>query len=67
VRDLETVLESWNRAHPQTVAVTADLFDSDSRVRQHVLSALEQGARGDALGQPLPAELDEASIPRSTI
>ena len=62
VRDLETVLESWeDRAHPQTVAVAADLFDSDSRVRQHVLSALGQGATEVTLwGEPLPAELDES-------
>ena len=61
VRDLESVLESWeDRPHPQTVAVAADLFDSDARVRQHVLSALEQGATEVTLwGEQLPAELDE--------
>jgi len=62
VRDLETVLESWeDRAHPQTVAVAADLFDSDLRVRQHVLNALDQGATEVTLwGEWLPAELDES-------
>ena len=62
MRDLETVLESWeDRAHPQTVAVAADLFDSDSRVRQHVLNALEQGATEVTLwGERLPAELDDS-------
>ena len=62
VRDLESVLESWeDRPHPQTVAVAADLFDSDSRVRQHVLNALEQGATEVTLwGEHLPAELDES-------
>ena len=62
VRDLETVLESWeDRPHPQTVAVAADLFDSDARVHQHVLNALEQGATEVTLwGERLPAELDES-------
>jgi hypothetical protein len=60
VRDLETVLASWeDRLHPQTVAVAADLFDSDSRVHQHVLNALEQGATEVTLwGERPPAELD---------
>jgi hypothetical protein len=44
VRDLESVLESWeDRPHPQTIAVAADLFARDSRVRHGVLTALEQG------------------------
>jgi len=61
VRDLETVLESWeDRPHPQTVAVAADLFESDARVHQHVLNALEQGATEVTLwGERLPAELDD--------
>jgi hypothetical protein len=62
VRDLETVLASWeDRPHPQTVAVAAALFDSDPRVHQHVLNALEQGATEVTLwGERLPAELDES-------
>jgi len=62
VRDLEPVLASWeDRPHPQTVAIAADLFDSDSRVHQHVLNALEQGATEVTLwGEHLPAELDES-------
>jgi hypothetical protein len=62
VRDLETVLASWeDRPHPQTVAVAADLFDSDARVHQHVLNALEQGATEVILwGERLPAELDDS-------
>jgi hypothetical protein len=62
VRDLETVLESWeDRPHPQTVAVAADLFDIDSRVHRHVLNALEQGATEVTLwGERLPAELDDS-------
>lgn len=57
--DLESVLESWQeRAHPQTVAVSADLFGRDERVRNGVLGALEQGATEVTLwGRPLPAEL----------
>jgi hypothetical protein len=62
VRDLETVLASWeDRPHPQTVAVAASLLDSDARVHQHVLNALEQGATEVTLwGERLPAELDES-------
>ena len=62
VRDLESVLASWDeRPHPQTVAVSADLFDRDPRVRQGVLEALEQGATEVTLwGEGLPAELDES-------
>jgi hypothetical protein len=62
VRDLESVLESWqDRPHPQTIAVAADLFDRDSRVRKGVLSALEQGATEVTLwGEGLPAELDKS-------
>jgi hypothetical protein len=62
VRDLESVLESWEeRPHPQTVAVAADLFDRDARVRQGVLEALEQGATEVTLwGERLPAELDSS-------
>ena len=62
VLDLESVLASWDeRPHPQTVAVAADLFDRDARVRQGVLDALEQGATEVTLwGEGLPAELDES-------
>ena len=42
--DLESALALWaERPHPQTVAVAADLFASDERVRRGVLGALEQG------------------------
>jgi hypothetical protein len=62
VRDLESVLEAWEeRPHPQTVAVAADLFAVDARVREHVLKALDQGATEVTLwGERLPAELDES-------
>jgi hypothetical protein len=62
VRDLESALQGWqDRPHPQTIAVAADLFDRDSRVRKGVLSALEQGATEVTLwGEGLPAELDES-------
>jgi hypothetical protein len=62
VLDLESVLEIWEeRPHPQTVAVAADLLGSDSRVRQHVLNALEQGATEVTLwGEHLPEELDRS-------
>ena len=60
--DLESVLTSWEeRPHPQTVAVSADLFGRDERVRTGVLGALEQGATEVTLwGQPLPGELDSS-------
>jgi hypothetical protein len=62
VRDLESVLASWeDRPHPQTIAVAADLFDRDSRVRKGVLTALDQGATEVTLwGERLPAELDNS-------
>lgn len=62
VLDLESVLAAWeDRPHPQTVAVAADLFDRDSRVLQHVRTALDQGATEVTLwGERLPAELDHS-------
>jgi len=62
VRDLESVLESWeDRPHPQTVAVAGDLFAVDDRVREHVMNALDQGATEVTLwGEGLPPELDES-------
>lgn len=62
VLDLESVLASWeDRPHPQTVAVAADLFDRDERVRRGVLGALEQGATEVTLwGDALPTELDSS-------
>ncbi|MUL83359.1 MULTISPECIES: hypothetical protein [unclassified Mycolicibacterium] len=57
--DLESVLESWeDRPHPQTVAVAADLFNTDERVRRGVLGALEQGYTEVTLwGDGCPADL----------
>lgn len=59
--DLESVLASWDqRPHPQTVAVAADLFGCDDRVRRGVMGALDQGATEVTLwGSPLP-ELDSS-------
>jgi hypothetical protein len=59
---LDSVLDAWEqRPHPQTVAVPADLFARDERVRRGVLGALEQGATEVTLwGEPLPAELDSS-------
>ena len=56
------VLESWaERPHPQTVAVSADLFSRDERVRRGVVGALDQGATEVTLwGEPLPVELDSS-------
>lgn len=58
--DLEAALEEWaDRPHPQTVAVAADLFVSDERVRRGVLNALDQGMTEVTLwGKDWPDELD---------
>jgi hypothetical protein len=59
--DLESALEMWaDRPHPQTVAVAADLFASDQRVRQGVLNALDDGLTEVTLwGEQCPEELDD--------
>lgn len=60
IADLETVMQLWEqRPHPQTVAVAADLFVSDARVRQGVMGALDQGLTEVTLwGDSWPEELD---------
>lgn len=57
--DLESVLAAWDdRPHPQTVAVAAQLFNADDRVRQGVLGALEQGHTEVTLwGDECPGDL----------
>lgn len=59
--DLEAALAMWeDRPHPQTVAVAADLFATDDRVRQGVLSALDHGLTEVTLwGDWCPEELDD--------
>ncbi|HEX7427481.1 MAG TPA: hypothetical protein VF328_11140, partial [Mycobacterium sp.] len=63
--DLESALALWaERPHPQTVAVAADLFAGDERVRRGVLGALEQGLTEVTLwGDSCPAELDDSVGP----
>jgi hypothetical protein len=58
--DLEYALATvGHRPPPQTLAAAADLFGCDSRVRQGVLQALDQGATEVTLwGQTWPVELD---------
>jgi hypothetical protein len=58
--DLETAMRDWEeRPHPQTVAVAADLFVADERVRDGVLWALDQGLTEVTLwGESWPQELD---------
>lgn len=58
--DLETAMQLWEeRPHPQTVAVAAELFVSDARVREGVLGALAQGHTEVTLwGDSWPEELD---------
>lgn len=60
ILDLEYALATvGQRPPPQTLAAAADLFDCDSRVRQGVLQALDQGAAEVTLwGQTWPVELD---------
>lgn len=60
IQDLETALTMWaERPHPQTVAVAADLYASDARVRRGVLTALEHGMTEVTLwGESWPEELD---------
>jgi hypothetical protein len=61
VHDLESALQMWaDRPHPQTVAVAADLFASDERVREGVLAALDHGLTEVTLwGEQCPEELDD--------
>ncbi|MEZ0366902.1 hypothetical protein ACAG26_24820 [Mycobacterium sp. pUA109] len=58
--DLETALRSMGaRPQPQSLAVAADLFGSDPRVRDGVLDALDHGATEVTLwGATESAELD---------
>lgn len=60
--DLEHALASArHRPPPQTLAAAADLFGCDSRVRQGVVQALDQGATEVTLwGETWPAELDDS-------
>jgi hypothetical protein len=60
--DLEYALASVEaRPRPQALAVAADLFGCDSRVRQGVLQALDHGVTEVTLwGDSWPAELDES-------
>jgi hypothetical protein len=60
--DLEYALATaGDRPAPQTLAAAADLFGRDSRVRQGVVQALDQGATEVTLwGEKWPAELDDS-------
>jgi hypothetical protein len=60
--DLEYALATaGDRPAPQTLAAAADLFGCDSRVRQGVVQALDQGATEVTLwGETWPAELDDS-------
>ncbi len=62
ILDLEYALATaGHRPPPQTLAVAADLFDCDPRVREGVLQALDQGATEVTLwGQTWPAELHDS-------
>ncbi len=62
VLDLEEALTSvQSRPRPQALAAAADLFGCDSRVRQGVLHALDQGVTEVTLwGENWPSELDDS-------
>jgi hypothetical protein len=61
IRDLESALDTWaDHPIPQTIAVAADLFASDQRVRDGVLAALDHGLTEVTLwGEQCPEELDD--------
>jgi hypothetical protein len=58
--NLETALATWaHRPRAHTLAVSMDLFESDSRIRRWVIEALDHGATEVTLwGEKWPAELD---------
>jgi hypothetical protein len=58
--DLEAALAMWaDRPHPHTLAVSADLFARDSRIRTGVIEALDHGTTEVTLwGETWPRELD---------
>jgi hypothetical protein len=62
ILDLEYALAmTGHRPPPQTLAAAADLFGCDSRVRQGILQALDQGATEVTLwGETWPADLDDS-------
>ncbi|MCV7316953.1 hypothetical protein H7J77_15560 [Mycolicibacillus parakoreensis] len=61
VLDLASVLKHWEqRWHPQTIAVSAGMFDSHQGVQHGVLAALEHGRTEVTLWGAVPAELDPA-------
>lgn len=62
ITDLEAALDEWaDRPHPQTVAVAADMFAADDRIRLGVLTALDHGGTEVTLwGDCCPDELTSA-------
>ena len=57
--ELASVLKQWEqRPHPQTIAVCAEMFAGDDRVRDGVRDALEHGGTEVILWGAVPAELD---------
>lgn len=57
--NLATVLtQRGQRPHPQTIAVSAEMFDGHPLVRHGVLQALEHGLTEVTLWGAVPAELD---------
>lgn len=63
--DLRSALTLWReRPVPQTVAVAADLFSSDARIREGVLNALDHGMTEVTMwGENCPIELDDTVGP----
>lgn len=58
--DLASVLLRWEqRPRPETIAVSAEMFDSHPPVRRGVLRALEHSSTEVTLWGDVPAELDQ--------
>ncbi|MGW0040192.1 hypothetical protein [Rhodococcus sp. NPDC003348] len=58
--DLDSALADQNGPYPQALAVSADLFRNDDRIRRGVLDTLERGDMDVTMwGETCPAELDE--------
>ena len=62
--DLESVLQlGADGEHPHAVAVAADLYGTDSRIRDGIRLALESGQTEVTLwGESLPAELERGTV-----
>ncbi len=57
--DLESALSSPIGPMPESIAVSADLYEADSRIREGMIDALDNGLTRIAVwGDALPSDLD---------